>query len=327
VVIVLESTTYPGTTAEVLRPILEDSERGLVVGETLFLAFSPERIDPGRTDWTVETTPRVIGGMTPACLAAATAFYRHAIRHLVPVSSAEAAEMTKLLENTFRAINIGLANEVMLMCDKLGLDVWEVVDAASTKPFGFMRFTPGPGLGGHCIPVDPLYLSWRLKHLNYRARFIELATEINHSMPAHWVQKVQDALNDAGKPLKGSSVLVLGITYKRDVGDTRESPALDILKLLRDKGANVSFHDPLVPVVDEAGLTFTCVPDLDAALRTSDCVIIATDHTAYDWESIARAAPLIVDTRRALSAQRTSPPAASNNAWEPAGVAPGPQEC
>src|SRR5947209_3305955 len=192
------------------------------------------------------------------------------------------------------------------MCDKLGLDVWEVIDAASTKPFGFMRFTPGPGLGGHCIPVDPLYLSWRLKHLNYRARFIELATEINRSMPAHWVQKIQDALNEAGKPVKGSSILVLGVSYKRDVPDTRESPALDIIKLLLDKGADVSYHDPLVPALDEPGILLTCVPDLDAALLAGDCVVVATDHTSYDWGAVARLAPLIVDTRRVVPMERRS---------------------
>ncbi|MCS6841983.1 MAG: nucleotide sugar dehydrogenase, partial [Roseiflexus sp.] len=224
-VIVLESTTYPGTTREVILPRLEAS--GLRVGTDYFLAFSPERVDPGRTDWTTRNTPKVMGGVTPACLEVARTLYETAIERVVPVSSPEVAEMVKLLENTFRAVNIGLVNEVLLMCDKLGLDVWEVIDAAATKPFGFMKFTPGPGLGGHCIPIDPLYLSWKLKTLNYTARFIDLASEVNTEMPRYWVQKVQDALNDAGRAVRGSRVLVLGVAYKRDVDDVRESPALD----------------------------------------------------------------------------------------------------
>ncbi len=297
-VIVLESTTYPGTTREVILPRLEAS--GLKVGTDYFLAFSPERVDPGRTDWTTRNTPKVMGGVTPVCLEVAQTLYETAIERVVPVSSPEVAEMVKLLENTFRAVNIGLVNEVLLMCDKLGLDVWEVIDAAATKPFGFMKFTPGPGLGGHCIPIDPLYLSWKLKTLNYTARFIDLASEVNTEMPRYWVQKVQDALNDAGRAVRGSRVLVLGVAYKRDVDDVRESPALDIIHLLHEKGALVSYHDPHVPDVQVEGLRLRCEPDLDAAIQAADCVIIVTDHSAYDWRQVARHAQRVVDTRGAL---------------------------
>ena len=296
--IVLESTTYPGTTREVILPRLEAS--GLTVGVDYFLAFSPERVDPGRTDWTTRNTPKVMGGVTPACLETARALYETAIERVVPVSSPEVAEMVKLLENTFRAVNIGLVNEVLLMCDKLGLDVWEVIDAAATKPFGFMKFTPGPGLGGHCIPIDPLYLSWKLKTLNYTARFIDLASEVNTEMPRYWVQKVQDALNDAGRAVKGSRVLVLGVAYKRDVDDVRESPALDIIHLLYEKGAQVTYHDPHVPEVHVEGLRLCSEPDLDEALSVADCAIIVTDHSVYDWQRVARYAQRVVDTRGAL---------------------------
>ncbi|HEY0069635.1 MAG TPA: nucleotide sugar dehydrogenase [Chloroflexia bacterium] len=296
--IVLESTTYPGTTTELVLPKLR--EGGLTVGEDFFLAFSPERVDPGRADWTTRTTPKVIGGVTPGCLEVALAFYGGAIEKLVPVSSTEAAEMVKLLENTFRAVNIGLVNEVLLMCDKLRLDVWEVIDAAATKPFGFMKFTPGPGLGGHCIPIDPLYLSWKLKTLNYNARFIELASEINTEMPVYWVQKVQDALNEEAKPVKGSKVLVLGVAYKKDVSDIRESPAMDIILLLQEKGAQVSYHDPHVPAFHHETLEMASVTDLEAALRDNDCTMIVTDHSSYDWDAIHRHAKVLVDTRHAL---------------------------
>jgi UDP-N-acetyl-D-glucosamine dehydrogenase len=243
-VIVLESTTYPGTTSDVMLPRLHDNAAGLRVGEDFYLAFSPERVDPGRTDWTTRNTPKVIGGVTPACKAVAMAYYGQAIETLVPVSSPEAAELVKLLENTFRSVNIGLANELLIMCDKLGLDAWEVINAAATKPFGFMKFTPGPGLGGHCIPIDPLYLSWKLRTLEYTARFIELASEVNTEMPRYWVQKVQDRLNDAGKAVKGSRVLILGVAYKKNVSDMRESPALDIIHLLEQKGAVVDLSRP-----------------------------------------------------------------------------------
>jgi len=304
--IVLESTTYPGTTREILLPKFEG--QGLRVGRDFFLAFSPERVDPGRKDWTTVNTPKVIGGMTPACLQVALAYYGQAIKTLVAVSSAEAAEMTKLLENTFRAVNIGLVNEVAIMCDRLGLDVWEVIDAAASKPFGFMRFTPGPGLGGHCIPIDPLYLSWKLKAVNYNARFIELASEINTNMPRYAVQKVQDALNRAGKPLKGSRILVLGVAYKPDVSDLRESPALDVIGLLRNQGARVEYHDPYVPEVRHEAWSLRSVPDLKRALARADCTVITTDHSVYDWGLVLRQAKLIVDTRNALGARGKKSP-------------------
>ncbi|WP_129674587.1 nucleotide sugar dehydrogenase [Candidatus Chloroploca sp. Khr17] len=298
--VVLESTTYPGTTSEVILPRLSEHQDGLRVGTDFFLCFSPERVDPGRTDWTTRNTPKVMGGQTPACLEAGQALYGVAIETVVPVSSPAAAEMTKLLENTFRSVNIGLVNEVLLMCEKLGLDAWEVIEAAASKPFGFMKFTPGPGLGGHCIPIDPLYLSWKLRTLDYTARFIELASEINTGMPRYWVQKVQDALNEVGKALKGSKVLVIGIAYKKDVSDMRESPALDIIHLLQDKGASVTYHDPYVPDVDHDGITMTSVPNLHAALADADCAIIVTDHSTYDWPTIHATARVIVDTRRTL---------------------------
>ena len=299
-VIVLESTTYPGTTREVILPALEAN--GLVCGDDFFLAFSPERVDPGREDYTTKNTPKVMGGVTPACVEAAMALYGVAIDTLVPVSSPEAAEMVKLLENTFRSVNIGLVNEVLIMSEKLGLDAWEVIDAAATKPFGFMKFTPGPGLGGHCIPIDPLYLSWKMKALSYTARFIELASEINTDMPRWWVQRVQDALNDAGRAVKGSTILVLGVAYKKDIQDMRESPSLDIIRLLEEKGATVSYHDPHVPQYRENGVEHTSVPDLAAALAAADCVVVATDHSSYDWAEIAATAAVLVDTRHATAA-------------------------
>ena len=298
--VVLESTTYPGTTTEIILPRLQQDEPALVVGEDFFLCFSPERVDPGRKDWTTHNTPKVMGGVTEACLEVGLALYGTAIETLVPVSSTEAAEMAKLLENTFRAVNIGLANEVLLICDKLGLDAWEVIEAAATKPFGFMKFVPGPGLGGHCIPVDPQYLSWKLKALNYTARFIELASEVNTAMPAYWVRKVQDALNEDGRAVKGSRVLVLGVAYKKDVSDLRESPALDILMLLQEKGAQVAYHDPHVPAFRHDGLEMTSAPDLDAALAQADCVVIAADHSDYDWPAVHGQARLVVDTRATL---------------------------
>ncbi len=299
-VIVLESTTYPGTTTEVMLPRLLENVQSLRLGEEFFLAFSPERVDPGRTDWMTHNTPKVIGGVTPACLAVATAYYSAAIETLVPVSSPDAAEMVKLFENTFRSVNIGLANELLLMCDKLGLDAWEVINAAATKPFGFMKFTPGPGLGGHCIPIDPQYLSWKLRTLAYNARFIELASEINTEMPRYWVQKVQDALNDVGRAVKGSRILVLGVAYKKNVNDMRESPALDIIHLLEEKGAQVHYHDPHVPAFQHEGMEMVSVTDLNVALSMVDCVVITTDHDAYQWDEIARKAALVVDTRHVV---------------------------
>jgi UDP-N-acetyl-D-glucosamine dehydrogenase len=303
-VVVLESTTYPGTTREVLLTMFEQASAAqgqqLQVGEDFFLAFSPERVDPGRRDWMTSNTPKVIGGLTPACLQVATAFYQKAITTLIPVSSPEAAEMTKLLENTFRSVNIGLANELLLMCDKLGLDAWEIIEAAATKPFGFMRFTPGPGLGGHCIPIDPQYLSWKMRTLEYNARFIQLASEINTDMPRYWVGKVQDALNEHGRAVKGSRILLLGIAYKKNISDLRESPALDILHLLTEKGAHVVYHDPYVPHFDFKGMTGTGTPDLEQAIADADCVVITTDHTFYDWAQIRATAKLIVDTRHVV---------------------------
>jgi UDP-N-acetyl-D-glucosamine dehydrogenase len=301
--VVLESTTYPGTTTEIILPRLTEASSHLRVGESFFLCFSPERVDPGRTDWTTTNTPKVMGGVTPACLQAGQALYGSAIERVVPVSSTDAAEMVKLLENTFRAVNIGLVNEVLLMCDRLGLDAWEVIDAAATKPFGFMKFTPGPGLGGHCIPIDPLYLSWKLKTLNYNARFIELASEINTSMPYYWVEKVQSALNEHGKAVKNSRILVLGVAYKKGVSDTRESPALDIIHLLSEKGGLMSYHDPYVPTIEYLDVALKSVEDLDAALREADCTVIVTDHTLYDWEAIQRQTGLIIDTRHVLGHQ------------------------
>ncbi len=270
------------------------------MGEDFFLAFSPERIDPGRRDWTVETTPKVVGGMTAACREVALALYGQVIERVIPVSSSRAAEMVKLLENTFRAVNIALVNEIAIMCDKLGLDVWEIIDAAASKPYGFMKFTPGPGVGGHCIPLDPYYLSWKLKTLNYNARFIQLAGEINSEMPHYWVDKVQDALNEAGKAVKGSRVLVLGVAYKKDVSDVRESPALDVIELLRQKGADVRYHDPYVAAIEHNGHGLRSEADLMAAVAAADCLVIATDHSSYDWEVIRQQARLIVDTRHAL---------------------------
>lgn len=306
--VVLESTTYPGTTSDVILPKLSETNSHGKVGEDFFLCFSPERVDPGRTDWTTKNTPKVMGGVTPACLEAGQALYGSALERIVPVSSPDAAEMVKLLENTFRAVNIGLVNEVLLMCDRLGLDAWEVIDAAATKPFGFMKFTPGPGLGGHCIPIDPLYLSWKLKTLEYTARFIELASEINTAMPRYWVEKVQDVLNDAAKPVKGSAILVLGVAYKKDVSDMRESPALDIIHLLEQKGAHVRYHDPHIPAFHHEGISMEGVADLDAALQQADLVVIVTDHSVYDWSHIGQQASLIVDTRRttASRAQRVN---------------------
>jgi UDP-N-acetyl-D-glucosamine dehydrogenase len=309
--IVLQSTTYPGTTDELMLPELE--ERGLKVGHDFFLAFSPERVDPSNQLYNTRNTPKVIGGVTPKCTQHAVALYQQAIEKVIPVSSTRAAEMVKLLENTFRAINIGLANEVAIICDKLGLDVWEVIEAAATKPFGFMPFYPGPGLGGHCIPVDPLYLSWKLKAFNYTARFIELASEINTGMPYHVVHKVTDALNRQKKSLNGSKILILGVAYKRDVNDVRESPALDIIKLLQEKGSIVHYSDPHVPelMLDGKTLSSVNIPKRlhpssnrkgggrEQLLKNYDCILIVTDHSAFDYQSIVKEAKLVVDTRNA----------------------------
>ena len=298
-VVVLESTTYPGTTREILLPKLGE-EKGLVPGENFFLAFSPERVDPGRLDWTTLNTPKVIGGITETCSEVAAAWYAQALQSVVSVSSAEVAEMAKLLENTFRMINIGLVNEMAIMCNRLGVDVWEVIDAAATKPFGFMKFTPGPGLGGHCIPIDPLYLSWKLRALNYTARFIELASEINTNMPRYVVNMVQDGLNQQSKAIKGSKVLVLGVAYKPDIDDLRESPALDIIGLLEKKGAQVSYHDPYIPAFKHDGFEMRSITDLMESVHNVDCVVIVTNHKSYKYTEILEAAKLVVDTRNAL---------------------------
>lgn len=298
-VVVLESTTYPGTTREILLPRLGDAN-GLVAGEDFFLAFSPERVDPGREDWTTINTPKVVGGITDECTRVAAAWYEGALETVVPVSSTEVAEMAKLLENTFRMINIGLVNEMAMMCSRLGIDVWEVIDAAATKPFGFMKFTPGPGLGGHCIPIDPLYLSWKLRAINYTARFIELASEINTQMPRYVIDLVVDALNDRSKSLKGSNVLVLGVAYKPDIDDLRESPALDVIGLLEQKGAFVNFHDPYIAKLKEETIELERVPDLMEAVKQADCVVIITNHSTYQYDEILEAAECVVDTRNAL---------------------------
>lgn len=299
-VIILESTSYPGTTRELVLPELEAG--GLRVGEDIFLAFSPERVDPGRKDWTTKNTPKVIGGVTPVCTEVAASMYAQAMTTIVRVSSSEVAEMTKLLENTFRAVNIAMVNEMAVMCDRLGIDVWEVIEAAASKPFGFMRFTPGPGLGGHCIPIDPLYLSWKLKQVKYNARIIELASEINTNMPRFVVSRVQDALNDRGKAVKGARLLVLGVAYKPDISDVRESPSLDVIGLLRAKGATVEYYDPYVPSIEHEGWGLRSVPDLDEAARRADCVVVITNHSSIDYRRLAETASLVFDSRNALRA-------------------------
>ncbi|HET7423813.1 MAG TPA: nucleotide sugar dehydrogenase [Gemmatimonadales bacterium] len=296
--IILESTTYPGTTREILQPALEST--GLRVGEDFFLAFSPERVDPGNPTWQTRNTPKVVGGITPACARVACALYQPAIERLVPVSTTEAAELVKLLENTFRSVNIGLVNEMAIVCDKLGVDVWEVIEAAATKPFGFMKFLPGPGLGGHCIPIDPHYLAWKMRGLNYKTRFIDLAGELNTEMPLFWVRKVAEALNLQGRAVRGASVLVLGVAYKRDIDDIRESPALDIIRLLEGQGARVSYHDSHVPCFTEDGHEYRSVALTPEVVGAADCVMVVTDHSDIDYRMIQRQAKLVVDTRNAM---------------------------
>jgi UDP-N-acetyl-D-glucosamine dehydrogenase len=296
--IVLESTTYPGTTRELMLPALEST--GMKVGVDFFLAFSPERVDPGNPKYNTRNTPKVVGGITEHCREATVALYQPAIDTLVPVSNPEAAELVKILENTFRSVNIGLANEMAIVCDKLGVDVWEVIEAASTKPFGFMKFTPGPGVGGHCIPLDPHYLAWKMRTLNYKTRFIELAGELNAEMPEYWVTKVADGLNDLGKAVRGSKILVVGVAYKKDIDDIRESPALDVIKLLEQRGAQVSYHDPHIASLHEDKLDLKSVPLTAEALKQADCVIIVTDHTGVDYHLVAKSARLVVDTRHVL---------------------------
>lgn len=297
--VVLESTTYPGTTEEILLPRM--AKGGLRVGHDFFLAFSPERVDPGNSRYNTRNTPKVVGGMTPACLEVATALYATAIETIVPVSSPAVAEMTKILENTFRAVNIGLVNELAIICRQLGINVWEVIEAASTKPFGFMPFYPGPGLGGHCIPIDPLYLTWKMRGLGFQTRFIELADTVNSNMPHYVVSRVADALNDEGKPLKGARILILGVTYKKDVDDLRESPALTVIFELQRRGALVDYHDPYVPQIAlTPQMTLRSVPLTEDALDRSDCVLVHTPHSCYDWAWIGRHAWLVFDTRNVM---------------------------
>lgn len=293
--LVLESTTFPGFTREVLLPRLQDS--GFKAGEDFYLAFSPERVDPGNQRFQTKNTPKVVGGTTRNCLEMVRALYSEVMEKLVPVSSTDAAEMVKLLENTFRAVNIGLVNEVAIMCQKLGLDTWEVIDAAATKPFGFMPFYPGPGLGGHCIPVDPLYLSWKLRTLKYEARFIDLADQINTGMPEVVVSRLQDALNDKMLAVRASQILVVGVAYKRDIDDIRESPALDVIELLQQKGANVRYHDPYVPSLTLAGHSFASVPLTN--LSEYDAVVVLTDHSSIDYKQLVADSVLVLDTRNA----------------------------
>ncbi len=294
--IVLESTTYPGTTEEIIRPEIAGDD--LEVGADVFIAYSPERIDPGNAEYSVRNTPKVVGGITENCAAVAIALYQAAVDQVIAVSSPTAAEMVKLLENTFRAVNIALVNEMALMCDKLDVDVWEVIQAAATKPFGYMPFYPGPGLGGHCIPVDPHYLSWKLKTLNYNARFIELASEINTSMPFYVIDKITEALNNQERAVRGSRILILGVAYKRNVDDVRESPALDIISLLRQRGADVRYHDPYVPQIQlESDIRLPSARYSQQQLQEADCVVIVTDHSAFDWDEISAHSKVIVDTR------------------------------
>ncbi len=297
--IVLESTTYPGTTREVLKPKLEST--GLVAGKDFHLCFSPERVDPGNKTWTTRNTPKVIGGLTEACGDVGQSFYEQFIDKLVRVSSVEAAELTKILENTFRAVNIGLVNEIALIADRLGVDVWETIEAAATKPFGFMKFSPGPGLGGHCIPVDPHYLSWKMRTLNYKTRFIDLASEINSEMPFFVVDKVREVLNRNRQPLNGSCILLLGVAYKKDINDVRESPALDVMQLLRQDGADVRYHDPYVSKLSWEGVEFYSEQLTDELLSWADCVVILTDHSDFDYTRIVDQAKALIDTRHAAS--------------------------
>jgi UDP-N-acetyl-D-glucosamine dehydrogenase len=303
-VVILESTTYPGTTDELLQPMLEST--GLKAGDDFFLAFSPERVDPGNPTFNTRNVPKVVGGLTPACGRLAAAVYGAAVERTVSVSSTRVAEMVKLLENTFRAVNIGLVNELALMCDKLQIDVWEVIDAAATKPFGFMPFYPGPGLGGHCIPIDPFYLSWKAKQNGFDPRFIELAGHINGAMPHFVVDKIAEALNSRRKPINGSSILIAGIAYKRDIDDMRESPALDVMHLLQERGAALAYSDPCVPTLAAAhwpgGVDMTSVELSPDVVARYDCVAILTDHRAVDYALLSASADLIVDTRNAIKA-------------------------
>ncbi|MFO7697516.1 MAG: nucleotide sugar dehydrogenase [Anaerolineae bacterium] len=304
--VILESTTYPGTTEEILLPRIQSN--GYVVGQDVFVAFSPERVDPGNKTYTIRNTPKVVGGVTSACLSLAQALYDAVVERTVPVSSPATAEMVKILENTYRAVNIGLVNEMAQICQRIGLDVWEVIAAASTKPFGYSPFYPGPGLGGHCIPIDPLYLTWKMRSLSVQTRFIELADVVNADMPRYVVRRVQDALNDAEQPLRNSLVLVLGVAYKPNVADLRESPALTIIELLQERGAVVRYHDPYVSHLALAsGETLEGLAVLtEEDLALADCVLVHTAHSSYDWSSIARTARLIFDTRGVIRKDQVS---------------------
>ena len=295
-IIVLESTSYPGTTEEIILPLLE--KKGFKAGKDIFIAFSPERVDPGNKAYKTTNTPKIVGGVTPNCLKVVKALYGEAIDTVVPVSSSKSAEMVKLLENTFRAVNIGLVNEIAVMCDRLGIDVWEIIEAASTKPFGFMPFYPGPGLGGHCIPVDPHYLLWKLKTLDYKARFIELADDINAHMPHYIVTKISDTLNNMGKTIKNSNILILGMAYKRDTDDVRESPAFAIIDLLLKKGARIVCNDPFL----NSNWKYTGVKNAKLTvplLKKAACTVICTDHSSYDYKKIVKNSKLVIDTRNA----------------------------
>jgi UDP-N-acetyl-D-glucosamine dehydrogenase len=305
--VVLESTTYPGTTRELLKPALENGS-GLVEGKDFFLAFSPERVDPGREDWTTKTTPKVVGGLEEASTKKVADLYRSAVDTIVEVSSPEAAEMTKLLENVFRSVNIALANELAQLCDRMGLDVWEIIDAAATKPFGFMKFAPGPGLGGHCIPIDPFYLTWKAREFNFYTEFIELAGKINENMPYFCRGKIMRALNSVPKPIRGSKILVLGVAYKKDISDMRESPALKLIQLLRQQGALVSYHDPFVPELpdlfpESVELPTVGLQSVELKPEDYDCVAIVTDHSSIDYEDVVARAQLVIDFRNATKAQ------------------------
>jgi len=321
--VVLESTTYPGTTRDLVTPALETS--GLEVGVDFFIAFSPERVDPANPTWRIGNTPKIVGGLTASCHRLAVALYADVIDRVVEVSSPEVAELAKILENTFRAVNIGLVNEMAVIADRLGIDVWEVIDAAATKPYGFMRFFPGPGLGGHCIPIDPLFLAWKMKTLQYRTRFIELAAEVNAEMPTYVIRRAAEALNSVRKPVNGSRVLVLGVAYKPDVNDTRESPALDIIALLRQRGAAVEYHDPHVPSLELESGDLVSVPLEAERLEATDLVLIATDHSDVDYELVGHHASLVVDPRNAMKAAENAvvypisgPP--RNGSWRVAGA-------
>jgi len=298
--VVLESTTYPGTTRDLLLPALADNGR-LTVGEDFFLAFSPERVDPSNPVWNISNTPKVVGGITSVCAEMTRALYATIVEQVIVVSNTEAAELAKLLENTFRSVNIALANEMAVACDKLGVDVWEVIEAAASKPFGFMKFTPGPGLGGHCIPIDPHYLSWKMRTLDYKTRLVELASEINAEMPRYMAEKAAALLNEQGRPVKGSRIVVIGVAYKSDTDDTRESPAIDIIQLLAEKGADVVYHDPLVPSLSHEGQALESVALTAELLANADAVVIVTDHSSIDYDLIRESGRPVLDTRNVLA--------------------------